>query len=98
MFRMGRITRSAKMKLTTPPKLMPPFQSTAARGTLPTEQTKLSIETSGATSGLQNSLTVGLEVKKKARQNAAGTHAASAPAARKPMPRSNQRLVTSIQK
>ena len=33
--------RSAKMNDTTPPKLMPPFQSTAASGTLPIEQTKL---------------------------------------------------------
>ena len=45
--------RSAKMNEITPPKLIPPFQSTAARGTLPTEQTKLSIEMSGPTSGPQ---------------------------------------------
>ena len=30
--------RSAKMNATTPPKLIPPFQSTTASGTLPTEQ------------------------------------------------------------
>src|SRR5213080_2539022 len=34
MFRTGRMIRSAKMKLTTPPKLMPPFHSAAASGTL----------------------------------------------------------------
>ena len=39
------------MKAITPPKLMPPFHSTAARGTLPIEQTKLMIATSGPTSG-----------------------------------------------
>ncbi len=33
--------RSAKRKLITPPKLMPPCQSAAAIGTLPTEHTKL---------------------------------------------------------
>ncbi len=43
--------RSAKMKLMTPPKLMPAFQSTPARGTLPTEQTKLSMLTIGPMSG-----------------------------------------------
>ena len=35
--------RSAKMNAITPPKLMPPFHSTAASGTFPIEQTKLSI-------------------------------------------------------
>ena len=38
----GRTIRSAKMKAITPAKLMPPDHSTAASGTLPTEQTKLS--------------------------------------------------------
>ena len=33
--------KSAKMNEMTPPKLMPPFHSTAASGTLPIEQTKL---------------------------------------------------------
>ena len=45
--------RSAKMKLTTPPKLIPPFQSTAASGTLPMEQTKLMTATNGPTIGPQ---------------------------------------------
>src|SRR5205814_549875 len=76
MFRMGRMIRSAKMKLITPPKLMPPFQSTAASGTLPMEQTKLIIARSGPTSGPQNSFTVGLDVRKNARQNESGTQAA----------------------
>ena len=43
--------RSAKMKAMTPPKLMPPFHSTAASGTLPTEQTKEITATSGPTTG-----------------------------------------------
>ena len=51
--------RSAKMKVSTPPKLMPPFQSTAASGTLPTEQTKLMIATSGAMSGPHSLAKVG---------------------------------------
>src|SRR5215472_6568765 len=51
MLRMGRMIRSAKMKLITPPKLIPPFHSTAASGTFPTEQTKLIIEMKGPISG-----------------------------------------------
>ena len=39
--------RSAKMNATTPPKLIPPFHSTPARGTLPIEQTKLTTLTIG---------------------------------------------------
>ena len=88
--------RSAKMKLITPPKLMPPFQSTAARGTLPTEQTKLSIEITGPISGLQNSLSVGWSVRKSACHQLFGTHAASAPAIRKPSPRSRYRAFRSM--
>ena len=37
------------MKLITPPKLMPPYQSAAASGTFPTEQTKLIIAMKGPT-------------------------------------------------
>src|SRR5512140_897124 len=51
MCRIGRTIRSAKMNASTPPKLIPPFQSTAANGTLPTEQTKLMIATAGAKHG-----------------------------------------------
>ena len=47
MLRIGRMTRSAKMKAITPAKLMPPLQSTAASGTFPTEQTKLITAISG---------------------------------------------------
>ncbi len=45
------MSRSAKMKLTTPPKLIPPFHNTAANGTLPIEQTKLDRATKGPISG-----------------------------------------------
>src|ERR1700753_3209064 len=51
MFKIGMINRSAKMNATTPPKLMPPFHSTAANGTLPIEQTKDAIATIGPTIG-----------------------------------------------
>jgi hypothetical protein len=47
MLRIGRVSRSAKSNATTPPKLIPPFHSTAASGTLPIEQTKLRIDTIG---------------------------------------------------
>src|SRR5436190_14062360 len=50
----GRTIRSAKMKASTPPKLMPPFQSTAASGTLPMEQTKDRMATTGPMSGPQS--------------------------------------------
>src|SRR3989442_4184214 len=96
MFRIGRMIRSAKMKLITPPKLIPPFQSTAARGTLPTEQTKLSIEITEAISGLQNSFSAGWSVRKNACHQLFGTQAASAPAIRKPSPRSPYRAFRSM--
>ncbi len=48
------VMRSAKMKLITPPKLMPPFQRAAASGTLPMEHTKLTMATSGPTSTFSN--------------------------------------------
>src|SRR5665213_1059351 len=98
MFRIGRMIRSAKMKLITPPKLMPPFQSTTARGTFPTEQTKLSIEMTGPINGLQNSFRVGLPVRKNACHQLLGTHAAPAPAMRKPTPRSTYRAFRSMKK
>ena len=43
----GSTIRSAKMKAITPAKQIPPRQSTAASGTLPTEQTKLSTAITG---------------------------------------------------
>src|SRR5437016_1106441 len=57
--------RSAKTKAITPPKLMPPFQSTAASGTLPTEHTKLSREITGPIKGPQTWERTGWPVKKK---------------------------------
>src|SRR5215467_12877850 len=98
MSRMGRIIRSAKMKLTTPPKLMPPLHKTAASGTLPTEQTKLTIDTSGPTSGPSILATVGLLEKKKAFQNELGTQAASAPAMSRPSTISTHTEAQSITK
>ena len=74
----GSTIRSAKMKLITPPKLMPPCQSTAASGTLPTEQTKLTMATSGPTSGPSMRASAGSLLKKKARQKDSGTQAAKA--------------------
>ena len=57
--------RSAKMNATTPPKLIPPFHSTAASGTLPIEQTKLSTEMTGPISGPHNLAASGWPVRKK---------------------------------
>src|SRR5579859_2625852 len=98
MSRMGRIIRSAKMKLTTPPKLMPPLHRTAANGTLPTEQTKLTTETSGPTRGPSILASVGLLEKKNAFQNELGTQAARAPAMSSPSTISTHTEAQSITK
>src|SRR5215216_1797904 len=84
MFRMGSTIKSAKMKAITPPKLMPPFHSTAAKGTLPMEQTNESTAIKGPTSTPHRVDRVGWSVKKKLCQKEYGTHAASAPASSKP--------------
>src|SRR5579885_1001202 len=85
MSRMGRMIKSEKMKITTPQKLMPPRHKTAASGTLPTEQTKLMMATSGPTSGPSIFAMVGSLEKKTARQKESGTQAAKAPAISSPI-------------
>src|ERR1700682_6755895 len=98
MSRMGMMSSSEKTNAITPPKLMPPFQSTAASGTFPTEQTKLSREITGPINGPQTCDSTGWLVRKKLCQNEVGTQAASAPAISSPMPISVQTEVTSPQK
>jgi hypothetical protein len=95
---MGSTITSAKMKLTTPPKVMPPRHSTAASGTFPTEQTKLSMATNGPTSGPSIAASVGLSTRKNAHQKESGTHAASAPAISRPPTMSVQTEAQSITK
>ena len=90
--------RSAKMNASTPPKLMPPFHSTAASGTFPIEQTKLNMATSGPMIGPQNFASVGWCSKNKRCQNESGTHAASAPAISRPPRMSRQIAAQSITK
>src|SRR6266540_3791770 len=94
----GRTIRSAKMNATTPPKLMPPFHSTAASGTLPIEQTNETTATSGPTSGPQSLASSGWPARKKPCQNPSGTQAASAPATSRPMATSTQTEAQSITK
>ncbi len=53
------------MNATTPPKLMPPFHSTAASGTLPIEQTNDAIATIGPMIGPHSAAKVGWSVRKK---------------------------------
>ncbi len=86
------------MNATTPPKLMPPFHSTTASGTLPIEQTKETTATSGPISGPQSSDASGWPSKKKVRQNESGTQAAIAPAISRPMTRSRRIAAHSITK
>jgi hypothetical protein len=86
------------MKASAPPKLMPPFQSTAASGTLPIEQTNERIATSGPINGPQNFAKVGWLSKKIACHQESGTQAASAPAISRPPKISIQIAVQSITK
>src|SRR6266542_1883114 len=72
------------MKAITPPKLDPPFQSTAAKGTFPIEQTNETIATIGPTIGPQSFAQTGCCVRKKRFHQLIGTHALSAPAIRSP--------------
>src|SRR5215467_9626918 len=90
--------RSANRKAITPPKLMPPFHSTAARGTFPTEQTNDTMATRGPISGPTTFDHTGSAERKKACQNSLGTQAARAPAINKPSTRSTKMLAQSITK
>jgi len=53
------------MNAITPPKLMPPFQRTAASGMFPTEHTNEMIATSGPAIGPQNDASSGCSTRKK---------------------------------
>ncbi len=72
------------MNAITPPKLIPPFQSTAASGMLPTEQTNESTAMSGPTTGPHTIAHVGCDVRNTRGHQSIGTHAASAPAISSP--------------
>src|SRR2546428_6163451 len=77
---------------------MPPFQSTAASGTLPMEHTNETTEITGPIKGPHNFASSGCEVRKNVCQKLSGTHAASAPANNSPMAMSFQMDTTSITK
>src|SRR5216683_2310771 len=74
--------RSAKMKLTTPPKLIPPFHRAAASGTLPIEQTKLTMAISGPTIAFSTDVAKPCPWKKMVFQTLFGTRTARKPATR----------------
>ena len=82
----------------TPPKLIPPFHSTAARGTFPTEQTNDTMATTGPISGPTTFDHTGSAERKKARQNSLDTQAARAPAINRPSAMSIHVLAQSITK
>ena len=86
------------MNAITPPKLIPPFHSTAASGTLPIEQTNDSTATSGPTSGPHSLASSGWSTRKKPCQKLAGTQAPSAPAISSPPAMSFQTEAQSIAK
>src|SRR5664280_712492 len=82
--------RSAKMKLITPPKLIPPFHSTAASGTLPIEQTKVTTATAGPMIGPQTFASSGWPVRNSRCQKLSGIQAPAAPAINRPRTRSRR--------
>src|ERR1700758_5082342 len=84
MSRIGSTIRSANRNAMTPPKLIPPFHSTAARGTFLIEQTNEMIATTGPMSGPTIFDQTGSADTKKACQNSLGTQAARAPAINRP--------------
>src|ERR1700686_3608629 len=98
MFRIGMMIRSAYTKAMTPPKLIPPFQRTAAKGTLPTEQTNDTTDTSGPTKGPQIFETPGCEDKKSPFQAELEIHVAATPASSSPRAISFQTEAQSITK
>ena len=95
---MGSTIRSAKMNEITPPKLIPPFQRTAASGTFPMEQTKDRRETSGPMSGPQSFVRSGWWTRKNPSQKPFGTQAASVPAMRSPPAMSGSTAAQSMTK
>lgn len=82
------------MNATTPPKLMPPFHSTAASGTLPIEQTN----DTTATTGPHSAESTGWSDRKKFCQNDSGTQAATAPAINRPITKSRRIAAHSMTK
>src|SRR4029077_17058742 len=98
MFKIGSTIRSANMNAMTPPKLMPPFHSTAASGMFPTEHTNDMMATTGPTSGPHNFTTTGLSTRKNDSQKSFGTHPASAPAINSPPTMSSQTAAQSMTK
>ena len=90
--------RSAKMNAMTPPKLIPPFHSTPASGTLPIEQTKLSTEMTGPMTGPHSRAASGWPVRNRCCQKTSGTQAATAPAISSPAAMSRMTAAHSITK
>ena len=83
------------MNATTPPKLMPPFHSAAARGTLPIEQTKLRMAMSGPTTAFSTEDARPWPLTKMCPHRASGTTAASRPATVNPITSSRRSMVMS---
>nr|WP_261574624.1 hypothetical protein [Frankia gtarii] len=88
--------RSAKMNATTPPKLIPPFQSTAASGTFPIEQTNVTTAMRGPMIGPQIFAASGWPVRNRCCQKRSGIHAPAAPAISSPITRSRRIAAHSI--
>ena len=81
----GSTIRSAKMKAITPAKLRPPDHSTAASGTLPTEQTKLSTAMTGPMTAPHSVCTAAGASSRKRPLKKSSPSSAMKPASRKPV-------------
>lgn len=79
-----------------PPKVMPPDQSAAASGTLPTEQTKLMIARNGPTATFSRVDQKPCPVTNSERQNHVGTAIVAKPAITNPARSSLRSMVRSL--
>src|SRR4051812_37093515 len=79
-----------------PPKVMPPVHSAAASGTLPIEQTKLTIARNGPRTTFSTVDQNPCPVRNSDRQNDTGTAASAKPATTKPMTSSLRSIVRSL--
>ena len=86
------------MNAITPPKPIPPDHSTAASGTFPTEQTNVTIATSGPTITFSISRTAGGACATKSFWKKLCGSCATAPASKKPMQISFQSMPQSLRK
>src|SRR3954447_26618888 len=92
----GRVIRSAKTNEMTSPNDEPPCHRAAAKGTLPTEQTKLMTAMNGPTTAFSSDDQKPCPVMKTARHHDVGTSTAAKPATTNPITSSRRSIVRSL--